>query len=370
MISLKKIKVVAGIILKKVLTGPIEVSVDLTCRCSTGCIMCWYWSPLLKNCPSEEWINQSLDFDVFRRLIEDFKKIDVKRIIFGGQGDPFLYPKIMEAIKESKKNGIEVCLITGGAYLNEEKTKAIFDLGVDHIDVSLQAASEATYVSIHPSQREGTFERIKKQLILLAELKQKTRRNKPHVRLIHVVCNLNYQDAVKIVEIAKEVTADSVGFKRIDVMPETSSLLLNEAQLAQFKILLVEAEKRALDLGVKTEIDTFCEYMVEGLTTGIYTSDLYSRIPCYVGWHSSRILASGDVTPCCGCYNILFGNINNTSFIKIWNSQEYQKFRLEALKTNKNSFLKQDCKCYSCIDFGPNLGIYRKLHFLRFKSDL
>ncbi len=362
---IKKLKVAAGILTRKVLTGPIEVSVDLTCRCLTGCVMCWYWSPLLGECPTEEWANQHIDYDVLARLIEDFKKIEVKRVIFGGQGDPLLYPEILKAIDLCKKNGIEVCLITGGVYLNEEKTRAIFNLGLDHLDISLQAATDNTYSKIHPFQKEGTFERIIEQLLLLARLKKEARSIKPHVRIIHVVCNLNYQETVGIIELAGKINAQSIGFKRIDVIPETRNLLLNAGQLEELKIFLREAENKAASLGIKTEIDDFRKYMLNGLTTGVYTAQFYAKIPCYVGWHSARILASGDVVPCCNCYSIVFGNINRASFIEIWNSKEYQDFRREALKTNKEFLMSKNCKCYSCIDYGPNLGIFRKLHPFR-----
>ena len=51
---IKKMKVALGIIARKVLTGPIEVSADLTRRCTADCLICWYWSPLLKEHPSKE----------------------------------------------------------------------------------------------------------------------------------------------------------------------------------------------------------------------------------------------------------------------------------------------------------------------------
>lgn len=361
---IKKIKVALGIMAKKVLTGPIEVSVDLTCRCTTGCVMCWYWSPLLKGYPTEDWAKQSLDYEVLRQLINDLKKLGVKRIILGGQGDPLLYPKILEAIEMIKQNGMEVCLITSGVYLNQAKTKVLFDLGLDHLDISLQAASSQVYSQIHPCQKAGTYERIKEQLLLLSRLKREAKREKPHVRIIHVVFNLNYQETVKIVELAKEINAQSIGFKRIDVIPETRNLLISEKQLEELKFLLDEAEKKAGELGelgVKTGIGDFRKDMLVGLTTGVYTADFYAKIPCYVGWHSSRVLANGEVTPCCGCYSLVFGNINRRPFNQIWHSKEYQQFRLQTLKLNKNQLMSQGCKCYSCIDYKSNFAIYRKL---------
>jgi radical SAM protein with 4Fe4S-binding SPASM domain len=361
----KKIKVALGIMTRKVLTGPVEVSVDLTRKCGLDCLMCWWWSPLLKEHPSREWANQKIDFELFKELIKDFKKLNVKRIVLGGQGDPLLYPEILEAIEITKKTGIGVSLITSGAYFGENRIRKIFDLGVDNIDISLQAATPSTYVKIHPGQNEGTFERIKKELLLLQELKEKYHRKIPRIQIIFVLCALNYQEVASVVELAREVRAESVGFKRIDVIPETKGLLLTSEQLKELKSLLKEAKEEATKSRIATSLDFYQKFIEEGLTTGVYTSTYYTLIPCYVGWLSSRILSDGNVIPCCGCYDVVFGNIRDTSFAAIWNSVQYQQFRKQSINIWKNPNLVQKCKCSSCIDFEFNLGIYRRLHPLK-----
>jgi MoaA/NifB/PqqE/SkfB family radical SAM enzyme len=367
-ITLKKIKVALGIITRKVLTGPVEVSVDLTRKCTTDCIMCWYWSPLLQQRPSQEWANQHIEHELFQKLIKDFKKLNVQRIIFGGQGDPFLYPDIMKVIEITKKNDIEVCLITGGFYFNKEKIKKLIELKVDHIDVSIQAATAETYKKVHPTLKEGTFKRIKESLLLLLELKKKFNQKSPTITLIDVICNLNYQDTVKLIEFASEVGAQSIGFKRVDIIPETKEILLNDKQLNELRDLLKEGKEKAITLGISTSIDFYDKYIYKGLTTGEYTSKYYTQIPCYVGWLSSRILSDGSVIPCCGCYSPALGNIRNSSFYKIWYTKEYQKFRQQSINIQKNPMLVKNCKCYSCIDFEFNLGIYKRLHPFKAKK--
>jgi len=364
----KKMKVALGVITRKVLTGPIEVSVDLTRRCAADCLMCWYWSPLLKGRPSTEWTNQQIDYELFAQLLKDFKKLQVKRIVFGGQGEPFLHPKITEIIGATKKAGIEVCLITSGICFNEKKIKEIFYLKVDHIDFSIQAATSQTYQKIHPVLKEGTFEMIKQSLALLSDLKKKFNRKIPTVTLIDAIFNLNYHETVKMVEFAKESGAEAVGFKRVDIIPETKCLLLNNEQLNELKNLLKKAKEKAVKLDIETSIDFYEKYIMEGLTTGDYTSGYYSQVPCYVGWVSSRILSDGSVIPCCGCYDAILGNIHSSSFAKIWNSKEYQEFRKKSINIWKNPNLVQECKCYSCIDFEFNLRIYQKLHPIKTKK--
>lgn len=369
-ITLKKMQVALGIITKKVFTGPIDVSVDLTRKCATDCMMCWYWSPLLHRKPAQEWANQHIEYELFVKLVEDFKKLHVKRIILGGQGDPFLYPQIKDVIKTTKDAGIGVSLITAGNYFSEKRINEMVELKVDHIDVSVQAATDETYKKVHPTLKEGTFGKIKESLLLISDLKKKYKQSVPTVSLIFVVCNLNYQDTVKMVELAAEVGAGNVGFKRIDVIPETKQLLMNEKQVKELEILLREARVKAKQFNICTSIDFYQKYIVKGLTTGRYTSDYYTQVPCYVGWLSARILSDGSVIPCCGCYDVVMGNIRNSSFTEIWNSKDYREFREKSINIWKNQELVHKCKCYSCIDFEFNLGVYRRLHPVKSKKEI
>ncbi len=339
-----------------------EVSVDLTRKCTLDCLMCWWRSPLISEQPAKEWQNQEMDFALFEELIKDFRKLRVKRVILGGQGDPMLYPKLFEAMELAKRAGIEVALITSGFYLTEKKVRTLYDLQIDHLDVSLQAATSETYQKLHPGQKEDSFERIKSRIMQLSHLKKEHQRNVPWIHIINIVCSYNYNECVKIIEFASEVGANSVGFKRVDVVPQTQELLLNEEQLKEVERLLDEAERKADELGVVTGIKRFKKIILPGLTTGRYTTDFYEQIPCYVGWNSSRILETGEVIPCCGCYDIILGNIKQNSFRDIWYSDAYRKFRKQSFSLDKKAVLKEGCKCFSCVDHGTNLGIYRKLH--------
>jgi len=361
----KKIKIALGIVSKKPLTGPISVSVDLTRKCSMACVMCWYWSPLLKGEPPREWSEEHIDYRLFLELLKDFKELSVKNLIFGGQGDPFLHPDIMKIVEATKKAGIGVSLITSGSYFTSENVKKIVELRVDQLDVSVQAATPETYRKIHPALKEGVFEKIKGSLLLLKDLKKASGQAAPFLTVIDAVCSLNYKDTVRMVDFAHEVGAQNVGYKRIDVIPETRSLLLNEEQVKELGPLINEAKARAEQLGIATSLGFFRKYITPGLTSGEYTNGYYAQVPCYVGWLSSRILSDGSVIPCCGCYNPPLGNVRKDSFSAIWNSEKYRDFRERSLNILKNPGLVQNCKCYSCIDFESNLGVYRKLHPLK-----
>jgi MoaA/NifB/PqqE/SkfB family radical SAM enzyme len=364
----KKAKVALGIISRRARTGPIEVSLDLTRRCTLDCLMCWWRSPLLTKQAPAEWHREETDYTLVENVVKELKELDVKLVILGGQGDPMLYPRLFDAIELIKSKDMRVALITSGFYFTGKKIQQLFDLHIDHLDVSLQAATAETYQKLHPAQREDSFARIKEMIMMLTKLKKGHVRENPWIHLIFIICSYNYHECVRIIEFASEVGADSVGYKRVDVVPDTRELLLDESQLKEVDALLDRAEIRAGELSIGQGIRRFKKIIMPGLTTGKYTTGFYAQIPCYVGFNSARILETGDVIPCCGCYDLILGNVRQQSFRDIWFSKAYADFRRQSLCLDKKAVLDAGCKCYSCVDFNNNLGIYRKLHPVKAKE--
>ena len=57
-----------------------------------------------------------------------------------------------------------------------------------------------------------------------------------------------------------------------------------------------------------------------------------SRISCSAPWNFVYIHFNGDINPCCFPFKNTFGNIFETPFEEIWNSEKYVEFR-ERLKS-------------------------------------
>ena len=90
----------------------------------------------------------------------------------------------------------------------------------------------------------------------------------------------------------------------------------------------------------------------------IYEKDIIDKIPCYIGWIYSRILSTGEVIPCCKAADKPLDNIYKNSFLDIWNSSAYQKFRHKARFLPKNDPYFKEINCYkSCDNVGMNLKI-------------
>ena len=98
-----------------------------------------------------------------------------------------------------------------------------------------------------------------------------------------------------------------------------------------------------------------------------YDSNIVDSLPCYVGWIYSRILANGDVIPCCKAHLFSLGNLYKNSFKEIWFSNKYNEFRSKAKKLKKSDPYFNKINCYKgCDNLGMNLEMHRRINSLNF----
>ena len=338
---------------------PKYVTIDLTNRCNLRCIACWTYSPLLKDKEaSPEWKAQTLPFESVKRLINDLRDLGTERIRLTGGGEPFLYPKIMKVIKLIKEEGMACDITTNGTLLTKERIKELFTLKVDEIVISLWAGDAETYVKTHPTQTEKTFFRIKELLKFVAQYKEKTGKG-PKVIMANVISKVNYNKITEMAKFATEVSLDELYFTMVDpIKGRTDVLLLNENE----RNILLQNLKKSLKIinnyNMKSKIhkiriDDITRFVnkikSKGADKGEYDLQVLHK-PCYIGYIFARILANGDVVPCCRAVMYPMGNINKKSFKEIWFSEEYNHFRERALYESKLSPYFKKIGCYTSCD--------------------
>ena len=219
--------------------------------------------------------------------------------------------------------------------------KEFIEMGLDEITISLWAATPETYARTHPNKNEETFKRIVRVIKYMQDYKKKTKRKNPVVKLYNVIFSMNYQEVIKMVNLAVKLGVEMIEFAPLDPIPEkTEYLLLNENQRRE---LIKELDKikdyRKKNKNIKlrfSSFDAFYERVSHPRAIkGIYDAKTVSEIPCYVGWVFARIMADGSVIPCLKAHKLPLGNINKQNFKKIWNSKKYKKFRQMAINYKK-----------------------------------
>lgn len=359
-----KIPLAAGILHgRRAFTGPEQVVIDPTNRCNLQCVSCWLYSPFLnEDKPRSDWLKRELSKDILMRLIDDLALLQTKKIRFTGGGEPFLYSNLLDVIDYARKKGMAVALTTNFGMASKNQIQRLIDLGIEELAISLWAANPDTYQKVHPGTKAAYFETIRENLLYLKE----QRNSLPRVTFANVIMNSNYDDFEAMYRFGIECGADAIYFTLADVFShQTDQFLLNDNERKQLlnKALRIK-EKNQNERMIELEFfDGFIKRLSvpeEEFKRGLYDKGEVQRIPCYVGWFFSRILADGSVAPCCRGVKKIMGNINKQSFQDIWFSQQYNEFRGKAKYLSKQDLYFKDIGCLKeCDNLMHNLQFHR-----------
>jgi len=350
--------------------GPEQVVIDLTNRCNNNCIGCWTRSPLLREKqPDQAWVNEEIPFDSVIHLLNDLHDLGTRRVRFTGGGDPLIHKQLDDILRACKQRNLITCITTNGVLMNEQRAELFAELPIDELAVSIWAATGDTYARTHPNKTGRTFDKLVRNLGILAD-KKKLR---PKLTLANVIMAMNHAEVEQMYDLALKVRADSLYFAVLDpIEGYTDGLLLNSEHVAQVNAQLDRIQKRnealpdrqQLELenweGFRRRVNSSAEQQ-----DGAYDADVIDSIPCYVGWIFSRILANGDVAPCCRGSDLPLGNINTDGFKKTWLGAKYTEFRQKAKTLSKKDPYFEPIGCHmTCDNLMHNEMVHQRLEEL------
>lgn len=304
----------AGLERGEVTTGPQTLHVDVTNGCNTNCITCWDHSPLLGNGRSTAWKKQRMDAPALAELLDDVCSLGaLEAVILSGMGEPFTHPEIYRMIELVKQRGLHLTIITNLVAADPER---ILELGVDQLLVGIHAGSEAAYRAFHPSFAGNEWGRLH---AALARFRDAGRRFK-HV---HVVCETNAGDLVRMVRLGAEYPAFAVNFKLASLKQGTEACRITDEQRLELATELVPAARAEAEaLSVPTNLDVFARQLEAG---GAATAPI-SEIGCFIGYTYSRVLVDGTVLYCCST-DVRVGSLAEARFSELWNGPRWNELR-------------------------------------------
>src|SRR3989338_1472885 len=119
---------------------PHHVYIELTNCCNLRCSHCPR-SPKRRR-------PQMMDIKLFEKIIKELAPrqpfIDLYM-----QGEPLLYPKIVEAVKICRQYGLHPRITTNTTLLTKKLSKKLIKAGLDKITFSMSATTKKTYEAIH-----------------------------------------------------------------------------------------------------------------------------------------------------------------------------------------------------------------------------
>ncbi|MFC1621736.1 radical SAM protein, partial [Candidatus Omnitrophota bacterium] len=358
--------VIAGVLHgRKAFSGPEQVVIDPTNRCNLKCASCWLYSPLLeKDKPSSDLLSRELSKDALVRLIDDLSSLGTKRVRFTGGGEPFMHKDLMDVIEYARSKKLIVAVTTNFGLVSKKDIKRLVDLGLEELCISIWASNAEIYKRVHPGVSQAYFEKLKDNLSYLKEVKN----GKQRVTFANVLMNSNFKDFEDMYDFGIRYSADAIYYTLVDVLKgQTDKFLLNEADRQALAASALHIKEKNKKDNIQLEFfDGFIRRLSKSkgdFEKGEYDTCDIDRIPCYVGWTFSRILADGNIAPCCRGVKKIIGNINTESFKEVWRSEKYREFRSKAKFLSKAKPYFREIGCTKeCDNLMHNQEMHRRLN--------
>lgn len=297
---------------------------------------------------------------VFRALVDDAAALGTRAISILGRGEPLLNPCLSDMVAAVKRSDMCCVVSTNGILLTRDCVRDLAAAGLDDLKISVNAASEETYREINRNKSGSSLEQIVETASFVREEKKRRRVQSPRVSLSFIIMNINCHEVADMARMAVRCDADEISFSLLYAFDTTTSLLLSEDKTNRL-LQDLGAVKVDLDrLGIRNNITTLMEAHNKRINERYPTREYYRQHPCYAGWIYSVVMADGTVNPCYQCF-MKMGNIKETGFLKIWNSQAYEDFRERTVSLPSRGGKMAECLCDNCCFVNRNADMHRLL---------
>ena len=323
---------------------PLKFRVDLhlSSGCNGKCVMCDNWKNKRYSKLSEEHITS---------LLDNLKSFGVDQIRFHGQ-EPTLRKDLFSIMNKAKKMGFRIGLKTNALSCNKPKTLKFFNGHLDDLYLSI----DSPYPEIHNKLR-GNNKSFSKNILLAKSIKKHS--PKTNIFINAVITKLNFSTLDGLIQLGSELGVSKVSFVHLNTKNKKNikKLKLTKSQLRDFyfKIypeILAKGKKFKINVGVDPTLtgllDLTTEQQIDFLKNkpqkldheiinfhrGLYGLKFYSENQCYGVLDHATIDWEGNVFACCAMprdNGLSVGNIRNTDFNTLWDSQRYREYREEIL---------------------------------------
>lgn len=318
-----------------------KVYLEFSSRCNLQCPMCFRES---LSEPQGD-MNPSL----FEKLVLDLKSFPrLEMVHFLGMGEPFCNPSLFDAFAMLKSTGAAVRLTTNTATLDAEAAREIVSLGVDIVDLSLEAENIPW-----PGRADGA-ERALSAALELKRVKTEKGATKPDVRLALVATRSNLEQISPMLEAASGLGISTASVSNLlPTDPDADANRLYPLSLKEERRLRRDLFTRFQRAGIKPELPRFA------LSSERHCVFVKSE-SCFIRW-------DGKVSPCLRLGHeyreivlgrakrvdpYFFGDINQEHLVDIWDSVSYVCFRWRLRRALYASCL--DCSLVDVCEYAKN----------------
>lgn len=310
---------------QNIFRGPHYVDIDVSNACTHNCVFCnLYTDKSMEKYKADgngkipdhikQFMSTKIDREHCLNVIESLGE-DTEIVQFGGAGDPFTHPHIVEFLKAARARNFRVTCFANFAYMTKDIIEELHSLTGDvphsiHFFINLSAANAKSYVINRPNQKEEVFHKIVKHMSYASELVRRDSRGISFT-VMSVTNKLNYKDIPELVGLAKLVDAFDLWYKPIEIHgKETLAYLISEEEIPEYVRLLNVAVELASRLKVQLKdaevVHSILNQNADILLEIEKTYPLENQIEDTIAGSETlrAAFARADVTPIYHCYKL------------------------------------------------------------------
>ena len=307
----------------------------LTERCNLNCSHCYQTGAQVEELSLAE-IRGVLDEIIeMIRAWEDAYQLEFSPSLNVTGGEPFLRKDLFDILAEMLSRDFAIYLLTNGTLIDEGKSKALADLGISGVQVSIEGPLE-----IHDSIRgNGSFESSCRGVKHLLEAGL-------NVTLNATLSEINGDKFGEIVDIANDLGVQRLGFSRL--VPSGRGLGLVDRMIDSDRVRDIYAEIFSLQTG-DLEIVTG-DPVASQMRNGSGNEDCgdVATGGCAAGVSGLTLLPDGSISPC-RRLSMTVGNVREDSLREIWaNSPVLEQLRDRDIYRGKCGSCRRWAACRGC----------------------
>jgi radical SAM protein with 4Fe4S-binding SPASM domain len=288
---------------------PISLSIEPTTACNLRC----------PECPSglRSFTRPTgrLSVELLQSILQDVKHY-CTYINFYFQGEPYLHPQFFDLVKAADDAGIFTSTSTNAHFLDDQRAKRTVASGLDQLIISIDGTEQGTYESY---RKEGDLSKVIEGTKNILKWKKELGSKTPHVIFQFLVVRPNEHQIDDVKRLGKELGVDEVKLKTAQIYDyeNGSPLIPTKEEFSRYR----QGEDGKWQ--IKNPLDDHCWRM----------------------WSGAVITWDGQVVPCCFDKDAhhTMGNAGETSFRKIWDSEAYNGFRKQILRSRSEVEMCRNC---------------------------
>jgi MoaA/NifB/PqqE/SkfB family radical SAM enzyme len=280
----------------------VELDIILTKACNLRCTICISYGSLR----GERW----MPFERYEKIAAELFP-HARGVFFCSGGEPFLYPKIRDALRVVRQYRSLATVTSNGMLINRDVSDWIVeDQTIFELFISFDGATKE---SLERIRRGANYETILANVEYLNKLKRERRKRFPQLSMRYVVVRSNAEELPTLFETCARCGVDRVEVVYLNVANDIDfdESLFNHPQLAAD--VFGRARSEARRFGVRLDLPALPDRPVHDRT-------------CVYPWRFFQIDTDGSIRFCYHSWRQRLGFFED-GFDSIWRGADYRKIR-------------------------------------------